>query len=236
MRYNPSEFIILRECTLNTIRAKGSAAISNWLKNASEMPEGRVVSSCELKESLLKDFLQFIILVLCILGLAASIFFGLWHEATRLPVIVTVGMMLAILAFRFWKSDQGVEDALSVLYSTKKIGGWHFNKFTIIGGTISLILSAIVWMLPVETRSYLLKTDIIGGTVGASISFAILFLGYLGIMLSLIVLYWMYKRTVGKSMVVTVELLDHTQVKVNVPWYKYAAAKLHFCTFYDLSH
>jgi hypothetical protein len=62
-----------------------------------------------------------------------------------------------------------------------------------------------------------------------------LFLGYLGIMLSLIVLYWVYKRTVGKSMVVMVELLDQTQVEVTIPWYKYVAAKLHWCTFFDLS-
>jgi hypothetical protein len=54
-------------------------------------------------------------------------------------------------------------------------------------------------------------------------------------MLSLIVLYWVYKRTVGKSMVVMVELLDQTQVEVTIPWYKYVAAKLHWCTFFDLS-
>lgn len=221
---------------MNTIKAKGKAAISSWLENVSEMPEGLVVSSCELKESLLKDFLLFVIMVICSIGLAASIIIGLWYEATRLPVIVTVGLMLAILAIKVWKSEQGVAEALSILYSTKKIGGWHFNKFTIIVGTISIILSAIVLMIPVETRSYLLKTDVIGGTVGAGIAFAIFFLGYLGIMISLIVLYWVYKRSVGKEKTVTVELVDGKQVTVTVPWYKYAAAKLHFCTFYDLSH
>ncbi len=217
---------------MTTIKAKSSRALRNWLKNASRVEQGQVVSSCTLKESLLKDFLKFILTLVSILGLALVTIVGLLHEDTRLIVIITYLGIFTTTIFIDLISIEGVDGVYSALSATKKIAGWRFNKTIMIVGVISLAVTAILFIVPQDVRNDLLKT----GPFGASVVYSFSFLAYMFGMISLIVLYWVYKRTVGREKTVTVELVDGNQVTVTVPWYKYAAAKLHFCTFYDLSH
>jgi hypothetical protein len=217
---------------LNTIKAKGSAAISNWLKNASEMPEGRVVSSCELKESLLKEFLLFILYVAGILYIAVIAVIGILNEDTRWPAIAMIFALISLYISKDRIPENTADKVWSFFSATKTVGGWRFNKFMMVAGTIVVILSAVILLTPVELRNKLLMS----GPFSATVAYAFLFLLYLFLMVCLIFLYWVYKRSIGKEKTVTVELVDGKQVMVKVPWYKYAAAKLHFCTFYDLSH